>query len=106
MVPGSGIAFLLALLCFGLERRTGPAVVSLCVLAVTENVVFVAMPFWTLMLLEAWPAWAVLAYIAAFFLAIALIVRRAITGKVVLNFPLQPSRCPSFAIMKSHPGSQ
>jgi hypothetical protein len=104
MVPGSGIALLLALLSFGLERRIASAVISLCVLAVTENVVFAAMPFWTLMLLGGWSAWAALAYIVAFVAAIVLIVRRVITGQAVFSFSLQFSRCPLFAAMKSHPG--
>ena len=104
LVLGSGLALLLALLSFGMERRIGPAVASICVLALTENLVFPGMPFWTVMLLGAWSAWAVVAYIAGFVAALVLIARRAITGDVVLAAPLRLGRCPLFSAAKGTMG--
>jgi hypothetical protein len=94
VVIGSGIAMLFALLSFGLERRIGPAAGSLCVLAVTENVLLPVMPFWTVMVLGHWSAWAAVAYAGALIAALALIVQRLTTGRVMPPTPFQFSRCP------------
>ena len=67
------------------------------VLAVTENLVFPVMPFWTIMLLSAWSGWAALAYLTGIGAAVLLILRRAIAGKIVFPPPLQFRRCPLLA---------
>ena len=106
IVTGSGVAFLLALLSFGLERPMWPGATALIVVVVTEFPVILVMPFWVLMLLGGWSGWAVAAYLAAVLVALVLIVRRALTGRVVIETPAQFGRCPLIGALNSRLGLQ
>src|SRR5258708_2042332 len=75
IILGSGLTLMLALISIGAERRVWPGIAAICVLLVTENLVFPIMPVWTLMLLFGQSTWAGATYRAAFVLASALVAR-------------------------------